>query len=55
MHYYKENVAWPFKGGIYDNADKVFRQETKSVSNTNSIAENNFGMLDRPGKNQTLT
>ena len=35
------------KGGNYDYADENLRQETRGISNTNSIAEKDFEMLDR--------
>ena len=35
------------KSGKYDNADENLKQENKSVNKTNSIAERDFGMLDR--------
>lgn len=34
------------KGSKYNNADENVRQETKRGSNTNSIAETKFGLLD---------
>ena len=35
------------KGGKYDSPSEELRKETNSVSTTNTLAERNFGMLDR--------
>lgn len=47
IHYYQKIAHDHLKGGKCDYADANLRQETKSVSNTNSIAETDFEMFNK--------